>query len=457
MKQLVYFSRIFVGSLFVISGLIKANDPLGFSYKLGEYFEESALGIPFLEPYALYLGMLACLAEIVLGFAVIFGGRMKLATTSLVILTVFFGWLTLYTATCDPNGTYTIMVDGIMEERGVTCVTDCGCFGDAMKGSIGRSLTPWESFYKDAILFVFILPVFLVAVFGKGIVLNTRTEDTFMLPLSLLAIAILSWVFTWYFPIIFTLFIFIGYLLLKRVGTQPDWSIAGFVALVSIVFMWFCYTYLPIRDYRPYAEGKNIHEQMKSAEELGLEPPEYVYDYTMVNQENGEEMVITSKEYMDDKWWERKEWKLDKDRTGAARKIKDGYEAPITDFSFQDANGDEASYEILDAEGPVLVVLNYDVTKASDAMTELSALTDGLLKKGVSVYGLSSSPLDKIEDFRHEYQLAYPYLQGDEKVIKTIVRANPGLLLMKDATVLKKWSAAQLPSQSEVDDILSAH
>ena len=80
MRILLYISRLIVGPLFIVSGLIKANDPLGFSYKLEEYFVESALDLPFLVPFALTLAVLACLAEVVLGFAVLFGGRMKLAT-----------------------------------------------------------------------------------------------------------------------------------------------------------------------------------------------------------------------------------------------------------------------------------------------------------------------------------------------------------------------------------------
>ena len=94
MRSILLVSRLIVGSLFIVSGLIKANDPLGFSYKLEEYFAESALNLPFLEPWALTLAILACLAEIVLGFAVLFGGRMKLATAALMVLTIFFGWLT---------------------------------------------------------------------------------------------------------------------------------------------------------------------------------------------------------------------------------------------------------------------------------------------------------------------------------------------------------------------------
>ena len=161
MRILLIICRVLVGATFIISGLVKANDALGFSYKLEEYFAESALNLPFLEPYALALAILACLAEVVLGFAVLVGGRMKLATWSLLLLTLFFGWLTAYTATCDPFAKYEAIMNGEAVMKDVTCVTDCGCFGDAMKGSLGRSLTPWESFTKDMILLVFVLPLFI--------------------------------------------------------------------------------------------------------------------------------------------------------------------------------------------------------------------------------------------------------------------------------------------------------
>ncbi|MFN9323920.1 MAG: MauE/DoxX family redox-associated membrane protein, partial [Flavobacteriales bacterium] len=210
MRALLLFSRIFVGSLFIVSGLIKANDPLGFSYKLEEYFAESALGLTGLEPYALTLAVLACLGEIVLGFALLFGGRMKLATVSLLVLTLFFGWLTAFTARCNDRQaagnpmTFTISVNGVEQTQDMTCVTDCGCFGDAMKGSVGRSLTPWESFTKDAVLFVFLLPILFAAWRGNGIGWNTAAEDKVLLPGGLLFVAAWSWVFTWWGPVLFT-------------------------------------------------------------------------------------------------------------------------------------------------------------------------------------------------------------------------------------------------------------
>ena len=132
MNALVLISRVLVGSLFIVSGLIKANDTLGFSYKLVEYFEPGVLNMEFLIPFALPLAFLICVVEIVLGALVLFGYRIKLSAWLLLGMILFFTWLTFYSAYFNK-------------------VTDCGCFGDAIK------LTPWESFTKDVVLLFFIL------------------------------------------------------------------------------------------------------------------------------------------------------------------------------------------------------------------------------------------------------------------------------------------------------------
>ncbi|WP_303315906.1 BT_3928 family protein [Flavivirga abyssicola] len=135
MKYLVGISRVFVGVLFIISGLIKLNDPLGFSYKLEEYFSADVLNITFLEPYALMVSVLVVVFEVVLGVFLLIGYKPKFTIWSLLGMIVFFTFLTFYSAYFDK-------------------VKDCGCFGDALK------LTPWESFTKDLILLFFILILF---------------------------------------------------------------------------------------------------------------------------------------------------------------------------------------------------------------------------------------------------------------------------------------------------------
>ena len=132
MKLLTFIARTFVGVLFIISGFIKLNDPIGFSYKLQEYFSSEVLNIPFLEPYALALAIFVVVFEVVLGVFLLIGYQPKFTLWSLLSMIVFFTFLTFYSAYFDK-------------------VKDCGCFGDALK------LTPWESFTKDLVLLVLIL------------------------------------------------------------------------------------------------------------------------------------------------------------------------------------------------------------------------------------------------------------------------------------------------------------
>ncbi|WNH12987.1 BT_3928 family protein [Thalassobellus suaedae] len=135
MKYIVNISRILVGVLFIFSGFIKLNDPLGFSYKLQEYFSQDVLNIPFLEPYALMISVLVVVFEVVLGAFLLIGYKPKFTVWSLLGMIVFFTFLTFYAAYFDK-------------------VKDCGCFGDFLK------LTPWQSFTKDVVLLFFILILF---------------------------------------------------------------------------------------------------------------------------------------------------------------------------------------------------------------------------------------------------------------------------------------------------------
>lgn len=149
MKYIVNIIRIFVGVLFIISGFIKLNDPLGFSYKLEEYFSADVLNIPFFEPYALAISIFVVIVEVVLGVFLILGYKKKFTIWSLFLMIVFFTFLTFYSAYFDK-------------------VKDCGCFGDALK------LTPWESFTKDVVLLFLILIIWLgikhiKPLFNKGI------------------------------------------------------------------------------------------------------------------------------------------------------------------------------------------------------------------------------------------------------------------------------------------------
>lgn len=555
-KAGIYYGRIVVGSVFIVSGLIKANDALGFSYKLEEYFEPGALGWTAMEPYSLWLAVLVCVGEVALGIALIIGAMYKLTLVLLTGMMVFFAFLTYYTAQCDPNDTYTVMVNGVPQEDPVQCVLDCGCFGDALRGSIGRSLTPWESFYKDFVLLI--ITVFLYGSWNK-IKLNNERRDKILLPLSMLFIAFFGgWVFGWWFPLLFTAAILALILIFKRIyaGAGREWVIAGIVMGATFAFTLYTLAYLPIKDYRPYAVGNNLYELYRTADDIeneitetytqkyfaqyqneiqkeqekalaeatfltvdtisdsikevmkedlmyqiessyedkayeqasqfakdsmdraGLNAPVYAYKYLLRNKNTGEEKEFLSTAYIEQKLYQ--EWDivstLKNEETGDVQKLvytdpkieelkKQGYEKvdPISqlvkpgrdpkipaEFGFGD---DEVNENVLKGSNYVILGIAYDVEKSNikalKKFNELKAYAD---EKGYLFYAASSSTVPPA--FIKEHGLTFNFLGADEKILKTIVRSNPGVLLIKDGTVLGKWGKHSIPKNTKLDKII---
>ena len=136
MRYIIGAVRVFVGVLFIFSGFIKLNDPVGFSFKLEEQFSPSVLVLSIFIPYALAISILVVILEVIFGVMLLIGYKVKFTLWSLLGMIIFFTFLTFYSAYFNK-------------------VTDCGCFGDAIK------LTPWESFTKDIVLLVLILILFL--------------------------------------------------------------------------------------------------------------------------------------------------------------------------------------------------------------------------------------------------------------------------------------------------------
>ena len=307
-------SRVIVGSLFIVSGLIKANDPLGFSYKLEEYFEDGALayrikelfGAPgfsleYFIQHALALSVIICIAEIVLGILVIIGGKIRFVSWLLVLLMLFFTFLTWHTSTCDSKSkfvdrdTYSLvdakeaqLADTKIEEaktnkeikiisknskevvveelKAPQCVTDCGCFGDAMKGSVGRSLTPKESLWKDIILLYLVVWIFAAQ---KMITANNVRQNWIYVPISMLLIAGLSWVFDWYFPILFSIIAILAALWVYRIRNKiigNHYGSALIIILLCGIFIGYVLKYDPLRDYRSYAVGNYLPDLTKNGD-----------------------------------------------------------------------------------------------------------------------------------------------------------------------------------------------
>ena len=488
MKILTTISRVFVGALFIVSGLIKANDTLGFSYKLEEYFENGALAyrirdwfgwdsfsLEFLMEYSLLLAIIMCAAEIILGFAVLIGAKIKFAVYSLLGLTILFFFLTLHTATCDPHASYNNLTTvemgsaaharfvsrmesnpklvikeelgnkiTFLEEMPVQCVTDCGCFGDAMKGSLGRSLTPWESWTKDFILMLFLIPILLSR---NGIKINNTREDVIIGFSSLVFVGILSWVFDWYFPMLFFSIGYLGYYGTKRVLFNPvlRWLPILVVTILSSVFIFYTLNYLPLRDYRAYAVGKSIPAQMVLPEGAKESVFDNVFYYKNKTTGVVEEFSETNYPWDDDNYeFSDRQTKL----------VSQGDVAAITDFTMMAEDGNDYAQDFFNEEAYVFMFIAYDIKKTDvRSMEKMNIFVDQCNTSGNYVIGLTASLYDDVEEFRHKNQAMFDFYTCDAITLKTIVRANPGIVLMKKGEILAKWNADELPAYELIKEL----
>jgi uncharacterized membrane protein YphA (DoxX/SURF4 family) len=395
-NTLVYISRLLVGSLLILSGVIKANDALGFSYKLIEYFTEGILGMEFLQPYTLVMAGGICIVEILLGVALVFGLKPKLTTTLNLLMILFFTFLTFYSAYFDK-------------------VKDCGCFGDALK------LTPWESFSKDVVLLFFSVILFI---FRKEITPNKNREDLkYILP-SLVLIALFSLGVTgWWFPVIFSIIVYALMFLIKRFDTN-EWRLLSLSLIASLIFTIYCYDHLPIKDFRAYKVNANISEGM-------VVPPDAlpaIIEYTWVIEKDG---VKTT--YVGD-YPSIEGGKL---VDSSSEIIREAEEPKIHDFMIEGENDDT---EFFLSKENVLVVVAYDFEKSSDeGFKRIKKTTDEAIKKGYTVIGMTSeTPESRVAKIA-QYDLNFEFYFCDAITLKTIVRANPGVFEMDNATIKQKF------------------
>lgn len=464
MRIVLIICRILVGSLFVVSGLIKSNDVLGFMYKLEEYFEPGALNLEWLMPVALPLAIFIVVGEVLLGVALLVGALPKLTSTLTLIMMLFFTWLTYYTDTCDPNGT--VMVEnaqGVMEEISNQCVLECGCFGNAIP------LTPRESFYKDLFLLIFVIPIFIGAWMGR-IRLNTTKEAVFIYTFSILITALFAMMMLdWIFPVLFlTLCLIVAGVIQKRItGKKQEWLMAAGVLVIAGFFQYSTLYHLPMKDYRPYAIGESIRENMKDAEELnenlapGEEPyqaPEYATKYTFVNVNTKEDTVVMSNDWLEiqgTEWFKNTYEIAENGYDGASVLVKDGYNPLIQDFEVMDYQGDDYTYEIVGNEGYTFLHISKDLNTAHTCPQEaLNELAKNAEANGHAFYALTSASYEEAEEYRHEYQAAYPFLVCDQTELKIVVRSNPGLILIYDGVVIGKWAASDIPAYEDLNELI---
>lgn len=551
-------SRVLVGSLFVISGLIKANDPLGFSYKLEEYFEDGALayrikelfGAPgfsleYFIQHVLTLSVIICIAEIVLGVLVIIGGKIRSVSWLLVIMMLFFTFLTWHTSTCDSKSkfvdrdTYSLVnakeaqlgdtkieeaktnkeikiisktsKEVVVEEmKSPQCVTDCGCFGDAMKGSVGRSLTPKESLWKDIILLYLVIWIFAAQ---KIIKPNNVGQNWIYVPISLLLIAGLSWIFDWYFPILFSIVALLAALWVYRIQNKfigNHYGSALIVTLLCGVFIVYVLKYDPLRDYRSYAVGNYLPDLTKNGD-----PGKYQSLLVYKNLKTGakKEYDGSSKEFMNSKIWEKtKEWKyeamvnkeiipmrlpsIDTSQFNPSRDVeklsadelelttvkkqlknrkvtglrlvdnvtKEKMDIPAVEYNVESYPPD--TYTILDTiqvENPelsdvsirqflftapkVIVVFSKNLREFDlDHLNEIKSVAAKAKKAGIPFVLVVGSGDDEIAAFKKKHNLHVPIFINDGIELKSISRANPALMVLRYGRVKGKYTGNSLPT-----------
>lgn len=448
MRYLIWTSRTLVGSLFIVSGLIKANDALGFMYKMEEYFEPGALNWPGMTDYALEVAIFVCIGEILLGVAMLLGALPKLTASLTAIIMAFFTWLTWYTSTCDPYG-FKLIEDatGALVEIPNQCVLACGCFGNAIP------LTPWESFMKDVVLSILSIPM-LIGAFTNRISLNDKKTGMILLTSSLVLIYLFSELMVdWLFPVLFAAISFaVAEGIKSRVtGKGREWAMAAGVLLVSGVFQYWTLAHLPSRDYRAYAVGESIPENMKTAEELGLDPPKFATEYTFKNTKTGQDTVVLSTDWLQiykEDWFKNNYEQVSFD--GREVKIADGYEPQIMDFQIIDANGDDYTEDFLNREGYLLLHVSKDLeATAGKAQESLNALARSAAAAGWEMIGLTNATAEQGMAFREKHGVPYDMYTCDQTELKIVVRSNPGLVLIQNGVVLDKWAWRDFPTSVE--------
>ena len=270
-------------------------------------------------------------------------------------------------------------------------VSDCGCFGDAIV------LTNWQTFWKNVVLIV--LAIILVALRKHVRQLWSNWMEILLVALTILA---------------------------------------------AVVFMSWTRNHLPVKDFRPYKIGNHLPTLMEYPEDA--EPD--VYEYAFVYEKDGVEQTFTLENYPkgDSTWtFVRQDSRL----------IKKGYEPPIHDLEILNADYEDLTWDILESEEPVTLVVMYDLKKADKSqiakvealasnLSPFASSPDTLPLQGESegaFYILTGSGTDDIINFCLEYPTLSDYVcTCDPVTLKTIVRANPGVIVLQNGIVIDKYN-----------------
>ena len=273
-------------------------------------------------------------------------------------------------------------------------VTDCGCFGDAI------IMTNWETFFKNLILLPFVAVIFLRR---KKILPVYRDYQE------------------WAYLVLFTVLIF----------SLQIYSLR----------------HLPPLDFRPYNIGAYIPDKMIVPEGM----PQDEYQTFLYYEKDGQVEEFTEDNFP----WEDSTWTfVDSKHTLVSK----GYEPPIHDFTIMDQDGYELTNNILADQGYTMLLISVNLTKADpEALVKANDLALYCSSRFCSFYCLSASSRDEVEEISSSLGLDYGIYTTDEITLKTIIRSNPGLVLIKNGVILNKWHANDLPEYQNPEEQLLAN
>ena len=256
-------------------------------------------------------------------------------------------------------------------------VTDCGCFGDALV------ISNWATFFKNLILLAIVI---LIVIYRHKFqpFLSTKVQNA-------------------------------GIILFVTFGV-----------LLSV----YSYRHLPLIDFLPYKVGVNIPQAMTVPDNA----PSDEFNTTFIYEKDGVQKEFTLDNYpKGDSSWVFVDQKTEL--------VSKGYKAPIHDFSIMNAQFDDITQQVLHSPGQTYLLIMYDVNEApEEAAKKAEMIYQKSLKSGIKFYALTGSTDADVQKFKDKTDVTFPFWKTDPTVLKTIIRANPGLVLLKKGTIIGKWN-----------------
>ena len=364
---IVNLCRMALALTFILSGYVKAIDPLGTQYKLNDYAAAMHLS-EYIPDWLTLTGAIAlAMTEFALGIFMLFAIRRHLVSRLMTAMMVMMTLITVWIFIANP-------------------VKDCGCFGDAIKLTNGETLL-------------------------KNIVLLAAAIVTAMRPLDMA----------------------------RLISKSNQWIVTNYTLVYIVCTSLYCLYALPTFDFRPYHIGADIKKGMEIPE--GAEQPEF--ETTFILKKNGQTREFTLDNYPDSTW------EFVDSKTVQTRK---GYEPPIHDFSLTDTEtGDDITDNVLSHKGYTFLLISRSLAYADDSnFGDIDQIYEYASEHNIPFYCVTASTDSDINRWRDLTGAEYPFCTADETTLKTIIRSNPGLLLLKDATIIGKWSHNQLPDPDEL-------